>query len=80
MQSIEATQAAADEWVKLCETIANMTLFPKADSWIFGANIPGKKNTVRFYMAGLGAYRNAIQEVKDSGYKTLAFDRAVEMA
>ncbi len=80
LQSIEATQAAADEWVKLCETIANMTLFPKADSWIFGANIPGKKNTVRFYMAGLGAYRNAIQEVKDSGYKTLAFDRAVEMA
>jgi cation diffusion facilitator CzcD-associated flavoprotein CzcO len=80
LQSIEATQSAADEWVQLCETIANMTLFPKADSWIFGANIPGKKNTVRFYMAGLGAYRNAIQEVKDSGYKTLAFDRAVEMA
>jgi hypothetical protein len=23
-----------------------MTLFPKVESWIFGANIPGKKKTV----------------------------------
>ena len=31
-----------------------MTLFPKVDSWIFGANIPGKKKDVMFYLAGLG--------------------------
>ena len=27
-------------------------LFPKAASWIFGANIPGKKRTVMFYLGG----------------------------
>ena len=36
-----------------------MTLFPKVELWIFGANIPGKKNKVMFYMAGVGAYRTA---------------------
>ncbi|MEF3045792.1 flavin-containing monooxygenase [Pseudotabrizicola sp. L79] len=74
--SIEPTEAARDEWVGLCRTIADMTLFPKAESWIFGANSPGKKNVVMFYMAGLGNYRNAIGAVKDGGYQTMVFDRA----
>ena len=49
-----------------------MTLFPKAESWIFGANIPGKKNTVYFYMAGLGAYRQQLAEVQSRSYKGFA--------
>ena len=76
LRTAEATQAAEDEWVNTCRTIADMTLFPKAESWIFGANIPGKKNAVMFYLAGIGAYRNALKEVRDSNYKTIAFDRA----
>jgi len=78
--SIEPTEAARDEWVGLCRTIADMTLFPKAESWIFGANSPGKKNVVMFYMAGLGNYRNAIGAVKDGGYQTMVFDRANALA
>ncbi|WP_298279914.1 NAD(P)/FAD-dependent oxidoreductase [uncultured Bradyrhizobium sp.] len=78
LNSIEPTAAARDEWVGQCRTIADATLFPKAESWIFGANIPGKKNAVMFYMAGLGSYRNAINTVKDGGYQTLIFDQATE--
>lgn len=78
--SIEPTEAARDEWVGLCRTIADMTLFPKAESWIFGANSPGKKNVVMFYMAGLGNYRNAIGAVKDGDYQTMIFDRASALA
>jgi cation diffusion facilitator CzcD-associated flavoprotein CzcO len=78
--SIEPTEAARDEWVGLCRTIADMTLFPKAESWIFGANSPGKKNVVMFYMAGLGNYRGAIGAVKDGGYQTMIFDRATALA
>ena len=77
---IEPTEAARDEWVGLCATIADMTLFPKAESWIFGANIPGKKNVVMFYLAGLGNYRNAINAVKDGGYQTMIFDREMATA
>lgn len=80
LKAIEPTEAARDEWVTLCRTIADMTLFPKAESWIFGANIPGKKNAVMFYMAGLGNYRNAINAVKDGGYQTMIFDRELATA
>ena len=78
LKSIEPDAAARDEWVGLCRTISDMTLFPKAESWIYGANIPGKKNAVMFYLAGLGNYRAAIGAVKDGGYKTMVFDRAME--
>ncbi len=65
---LEPTEAAEEAWTAVCEEIANMTLFPKVDSWIFGANIPGKKNAVMFYMAGLSAYRQKLAEVAANGY------------
>jgi cyclohexanone monooxygenase len=73
-KTIEPKPEAQEAWVETCQSIADMTLFPKAQSWIFGANIPGKKNTVRFYMAGLGAYRQELQAVVDDNYSTLEFD------
>ena len=39
---LEATDKAEAEWTALIDDIASMTLFPKADSWYMGANIPGK--------------------------------------
>ena len=59
-------------WTETCEEIANMTLFPKAESWIFGANIPGKKKTVMFYMAGIGNYRAALAESRSGDYLGLS--------
>jgi cyclohexanone monooxygenase len=66
--AVEATQTAEDDWTATCQEIANYTLFPKAQSWIFGANIPGKTNTVMFYMAGLAAYRQKLAEIAAAGY------------
>ena len=40
----------------------------KADSWIFGANIPGKKRSVMFYLGGLGEYRKIVAAEKTAGY------------
>ena len=39
---LEAIDKAEAEWTALIDDIASMTLFPKADSWYMGANIPGK--------------------------------------
>lgn len=69
LKTVEPTPEAEASWTKTCQDIANMTLFPKAESWIFGANIPGKTNTVYFYMAGLGAYRQQLTEVQNQGYQ-----------
>ena len=78
VRNVEPTVEARDAWVRTCREIADMTLFPKAESWIFGANIPGKKNAVMFYMAGIGNYRNAISAVKEEGYTSLIRDRTAE--
>ncbi len=74
-KTIEPKLEARDSWIDTCRMISDMTLFPKAESWIFGANIPGKKNAVRFYLAGIGAYGQELQKVVDSDYATLDFDR-----
>jgi hypothetical protein len=38
-----------------------------------GANIPGKKHSVNFYIAGLKAYRGVLDEVKTNGWKDFTF-------
>lgn len=70
IMALDPKPDAEEEWLDTCRSIADMTLFPKADSWIFGANIPGKKNAVRFYLGGLANYRNVLKEIADSGYST----------
>lgn len=74
-QVIEATQEAEANWGETCNEIANMTLFPKAESWIFGANIPGKANAVRFYMGGLCNYRSVLQDVVANDYRGFVLEQ-----
>jgi cation diffusion facilitator CzcD-associated flavoprotein CzcO len=66
---IEPTRGAEDAWTVTCQEIADSTLFPKAESWIFGANVPGKTNTVMFWMAGLAAYRARLAELRAADYE-----------
>ena len=56
------------EWTQTCMDIANQTLFPKAAGWIFGANIPGKKRTVLFYLGGMKEYRSTLAAESSTGY------------
>ena len=55
-------------WTETCADIADQTLFPRAASWIFGANIPGKKRTVMFYLGGIKEYRSIVSAESASGY------------
>jgi cation diffusion facilitator CzcD-associated flavoprotein CzcO len=68
METFEPTQEAEDQWLTTCDEIAYQTLFPQVDSWINGANIPGKPIAVMFYMAGMGAYMEQLQLAVDSDY------------
>lgn len=68
-RTVEATQQAESSWMKTCNDIAQMTLFPKNESWIFGANIPGKKHAVLFYMGGLAAYREQLSRIAANGWE-----------
>ena len=55
-------------WTETCREIADGTLFPRAASWIFGANIPGKKRTVMFYLGGMRNYRELLADEHAHGY------------
>ena len=65
---VEATPQAEEGWTQLCRDLSDNSLFKKTDSWIFGANVPGKKNAVMFYFGGLKNYRAKLEEVKSNGY------------
>ena len=74
--SIEATEDAENAWVAHVNEVANATLFPLANSWYVGANVPGKPRVFMPYAAGVGAYRQKCDAVAASGYEGFALSSA----
>ena len=68
LATIEPTPAAEAGWVTHVNDCANITLFPSADSWYMGANVPGKPRVFLPYVGGVDAYRQACDEVVAAGY------------
>jgi cation diffusion facilitator CzcD-associated flavoprotein CzcO len=66
---IEADETAQDAWVAHVNEAAAGTLFPHANSWYLGANIPGKPRVFMPYIGGVGAYRVLCDEVAAKGYE-----------
>ena len=67
--TIEAEADAEDAWVKHVNDVADMTLFPRANSWYVGANIPGKPRVFMPYVGGIGIYRQKCDDVAARGYE-----------
>ena len=65
---IDATVEAEDRWVAHVDAAAKRTLFPQADSWFLGANVPGKPRVFMPYVAKIGVYRRECDAVADAGY------------
>ena len=65
---IEVKPDAETQWTDTCVEIASATVFGQVNSWIFGANIPGKKRSVLFYLGGLGEYRKILAAESAGGY------------
>jgi cyclohexanone monooxygenase len=66
---IEPTAPAQDAWVAHVNDNAAATLFPQANSWYMGANIPGKPRVFMPYLGGVGTYREKCDEVAAKGYE-----------
>jgi cyclohexanone monooxygenase len=71
-EAMEAKQDAEDEWVAHVNEVAYTTLYPQANSWYMGANIPGKPRIFMPYIGGVGAYRKICNEVAAKGYEGFA--------
>jgi cyclohexanone monooxygenase len=73
--TIEADPDAQDAWVRHCAELADTTLFPRANSWYLGANVPGKPRVFMPFIGGLGAYRTIVDEVVADGYRGFVLRR-----
>ena len=62
-RAIEPTSEAEDAWVAHNQEVAQASLFPTADTWYMGANIPGKPRVFMPYLGlvGLRPERHRVQ-------------------
>jgi cyclohexanone monooxygenase len=69
LRRIEATLEAEDRWVTHVNEVGHLTLYPRANSWYMGANVPGKPRIFTPYVGGVGVYRQKCAEVAARGYE-----------
>jgi cation diffusion facilitator CzcD-associated flavoprotein CzcO len=67
--TIEARPEAQTGWVEHSTELGNQTLYPLANSWYMGANVPGKPRVFLPYIGGVGPYREKCDEVAANGYE-----------
>ncbi len=66
---IEASETAEEAWTDHVRAVAERTLYPRANSWYLGANIPGKKRVFLPYVGGFLPYTTRCAQVAAAGYE-----------
>ncbi|MEQ1547695.1 MAG: NAD(P)/FAD-dependent oxidoreductase [Chakrabartia sp.] len=77
MATIEATPEAETNWVAHVNEVADTTLYPLANSWYMGANVPGKPRVFLPYVGGFNVYVDACNDVVAKGYEGFLLKSAV---
>ena len=77
-EAIEANKDAEEKWVAHVNEVAHTTLYPQANSWYMGANIPGKPQIFMPYIGGVGPYRQICNDVVAKGYEGFTMTTAAE--
>ncbi len=78
LHEVEAEPAAQAQWVEHVRELSGHTLFPRADSYYIGANVPGKARVYMPYVGGVAAYRDRCDAVAAAGYE--GFSLASELS
>jgi cation diffusion facilitator CzcD-associated flavoprotein CzcO/acetyl esterase/lipase len=65
---IEPTETAEVGWTQHVNDCADITLYPAANSWYMGSNVPGKARALLPYCAGVDFYRASCDEVVARDY------------
>ncbi len=71
----EATAPAQQTWKDHVEAVGAMTLFPLADSWYMGANIPGKPRQLLNYPGGVPLYLQMCRASAAKEYEGFTLER-----
>jgi cyclohexanone monooxygenase len=75
MTRIEPTPDAERDWVQHVNDVADGTLYPLANSWYVGANIPGKPRVFMPYVGGFAGYKKKCDAVAANGYEGFTMSR-----
>lgn len=78
VDAIAADPQAQEDWVRKVNEAADQTLFPKANSWYIGANIPGKPRVFMPYVGG--HYRQICNTVAADGYRGFRLSGSADRA
>ena len=70
----EACATAEADWTKMVAQAGAMTLFPEANSWYMGANIPGRKRRL-INFPSVSGYVALCEEVANEGYRGFMIDK-----
>lgn len=65
----EAKRESVEQWVKHTNDVAEKTLYPEADSWYRGDNIPDKPDVFLPYPGGFDNWRDHCEEIAEHGYE-----------
>jgi len=74
LDRIEPTPLAEAGWVQHSQDCADITLYPRANSWYMGANVPGKPRVFLPYIGGVDSYRQACHEVTEKDFLGFRLD------
>ncbi len=66
---VEPTPEAEQGWVQHVNDVADSTLYPLANSWYVGANIPGKPRVFMPYVGGFSGYKKRCDAIAANGYE-----------
>ncbi len=77
--SIDAEVEEEQRWVEHVNDVANATLYPLANSWYVGANIPGKPRVFMPYVGGLDRYRDICDKIAAKQYEGFVFHKQPEL-
>jgi cation diffusion facilitator CzcD-associated flavoprotein CzcO len=69
LSQIEATDNAEKEWTSHVREYGDATLYPKANSYYMGANVPGKPRVFLAYIGGVGPYWQKCQDIAANDYE-----------
>ncbi|XP_021953617.1 baeyer-Villiger monooxygenase [Folsomia candida] len=67
---VDAKKESEESWTKEVWDVWEASLFPGADSWYQGANIPGKTREPLCYAGGYPRYEDLLNKIAADGYKT----------
>ena len=69
IQAAEPAPQSESEWETEVKEAVAPTMYMLANSWYFGANIPGKPRVFTPYAGGMGAYRKTCSDIAEKDYE-----------